>query len=132
MKMASKTQNMPKMWEKLQNEVDSDDSVSFIAQVSLVCSQRAAQVNSRIVMEKQKLFSKLISKNDEENPEDITARSYGMEGHAEKCVERFCELAYKTIDQLHKVSTLRLGDHQVKTEDLETAGETAQIWAQIV
>ena len=43
--------------------VDLNDPVSFPVQVYLGCTQRAAQVNSRIVMGKAKLFSKLISTN---------------------------------------------------------------------
>ena len=31
--------------------------------------------------------------------------SYNKEGHAKKCVERYCELANKTIQQLYKVAT---------------------------
>ena len=30
-----------------------------------------------------------------------------MEGHAKKCVERYCELANRTTQQLYKVSTIR-------------------------
>ena len=66
-------------------------------------------------MKKQKLVSKLIStgayvKTEEKNSKDITAWSYDIEGNVQKCVERFCELAHKTVDQLHEVSTLRLDD----------------------
>ena len=35
-----------------------------------------------------------------------------MEGDAQKCFERFCELAHKTVDQLHKVSAPCLDDHK--------------------
>ena len=45
-----------------------------------------------------------------------------MERHAKKCVERYCELANKTIEQLYKVSTPYLGDHQSKKEELEAVG----------
>ena len=34
----------------------------------------------------------------------ISSWSYDMEGHAKKCVERHCELANRTTQQLHKVS----------------------------
>ena len=33
------------------------------------------------------------------------AWSYDMEGHARKCVERYCELANKKVEQLYKVSS---------------------------
>ena len=35
----------------------------------------------------------------------ISSWSYDMAGHAKKCVERYCELANKTTQQLYKVST---------------------------
>ena len=37
------------------------------------------------------------------------AWSYDMEGHAEKCVGRYCELANKETEQLYKVSSFLLG-----------------------
>ena len=37
--------------------------------------------------------------------ETISSWSYDMEGHAKKCVERYCELANKTTQQLYKVVT---------------------------
>ena len=40
----------------------------------------------------------------------ISSWSYDMEGHAKKCVERYCELANKTTQQLYKVSTLCIDD----------------------
>ena len=36
-----------------------------------------------------------------ENP-NISSWSYDMEGHANKCVERHCELASKTTELLYK------------------------------
>ena len=36
---------------------------------------------------------------------NMSTQSYDMEGHAKKCVERYCELANKTTQQLYKVST---------------------------
>ena len=43
-------------------------------------------------------------KTEEKETKDITVWSYDMEGHAQKCFERFSELAHKTFDQLPKVS----------------------------
>ena len=43
-----------------------------------------------------------------------------MEGHAKKCAEIACELANKTAQQLYKVSTPCLDDHQIKEEEMET------------
>ena len=44
----------------------------------------------------------------------ISSWSYEMEGRAKKCVERYCELANKTTQQLYKVSTSCIDDHHVK------------------
>ena len=82
-------------------------------------------------MEKQKLFSKLIStradvKTFENKSQGITNCRYDMECRAQKCVERFCQLAHKTLDQNHEVSTPCLEDHQIKLEDLEVVGELSE------
>ena len=45
-----------------------------------------------------------------------------MEGHAKKCVERYCELANKTTQQLYKVSTPFIDDHHFE-EVLNSVGE---------
>ena len=55
-----------------------------------------------------------------------------MEGHAKKCVERYCELANKTTQQLHKVSTPCIGDHHFKEEETKSVGELSNTCSQIV
>ena len=60
------------------------------------------------------------------------AWSYDMEGHAQKCVERYCEPANKKVKQLSKLSHPCLDDHQVKQEQLESVGELSEVRSQIV
>ena len=60
------------------------------------------------------------------------AWSYDMEGHAQKCVERYCELANKTMEQLYIVSSPCLNDHPFKQEELESVGEISQVCSPIV
>ena len=55
-----------------------------------------------------------------------------MEGHAKKCVEHYCELANKTTQQLQKVSTPCLDDHQFKEEEMKSLGELSCVCSQIV
>ena len=55
-----------------------------------------------------------------------------MEGHAKKCVERYCELANRTTQQLHKVATPCLDDHQFKEEEMGSVGELSKVCSQIV
>ena len=45
---------------------------------------------------------------------NISTWSNDMEGHAKKCVDRHCELANKTTEQLYKVSTPCIDDHQFR------------------
>ena len=46
----------------------------------------------------------------------ISSWYYDMEGHAKKCVERYCELTNKTTQKLYKVSTTCIDDHHFKEE----------------
>ena len=55
-----------------------------------------------------------------------------MEGHAQKCVERYCDLVNKKTEQLHKVSSPCLDDHHFKKEELESVEELSQVCSQIV
>ena len=55
-----------------------------------------------------------------------------MEGHAKKCVDRYCELANKTTQQLYKVTTPRFDDHQFKEEEMGSVGELSKVCSQIV
>ena len=68
-----------------------------------------------------------------EKPQAKTvAWSFDMEGHAQECVERYCELANKKTEQLYKVSSRCLDDHQFMEEELESVGELSQVCSQIV
>ena len=53
-----------------------------------------------------------------------------MEGHAKKCVVRYCELSNKTTQQLYKVSTPCIDDHHFK-EEMESVAELSQVCSQI-
>ena len=55
-----------------------------------------------------------------------------MEGHAKKCVGRYCVLANKTTQQLYKGSTPCIDDHHFKEEELKSEGELSKVSSQIV
>ena len=61
----------------------------------------------------------------------ISSWSYDVEGHAKKCVERYCELANRTTQQLYKVSTPCIDHHHFKEEELKSVGELSQVCSQI-
>ena len=63
---------------------------------------------------------------------NIHSWSNDMEGHAKKCVERYFELANKTTQQLHKVATPCMDDHQFKEEENESVRELPTGCSQIV
>ena len=62
----------------------------------------------------------------------ISSWSYDMAGHAKKCVERYCELANKTTQQLYKLSTPCIDDHHFKEEETKSVGELSNTCSQIV
>ena len=55
-----------------------------------------------------------------------------MEGHAKKCVERYCELANKTTQQQYKVATPCIDDTHSKEKNLGSVGELSHVCSQIV
>ena len=57
--------------------------------------------------------------------QSIRAWEYQMHGSAEKCVERYLELANMKIEQLKPVTTPCIDDHLISVEDFETKGHLA-------
>ena len=49
-----------------------------------------------------------------------------------KCVERYCELANKTTQQLCNVSTPCIDDRHFKEEEMKSVGDLSQVCSQIV
>ena len=68
-------------------------------------------------------FSGGIRENTIPSKSSYFFMSYDMAGHAKKCVERYCELANKTTQQLYKVSTPCIEDHHFKEEEMKSVGE---------
>ena len=64
--------------------------------------------------------------------ETISYWSYDMEGHAKKCVEKYVEFANKTTEQLYKVATPCIDDHQFKEEENGSVGELSIVCSQII
>ena len=62
----------------------------------------------------------------------VEAWSYDMQGRAKKCVNRYCELAIKNIEQLEKVSKPFIDDHQFRKEELETVVDVSNVCPRIV
>ena len=136
-KMDGKKQNLDPVWRVLNKEVDLGEPTSFVDHVYLGCTQRHSEISKDIVDNYRTLFESRISAGGTEKlpySENIriSSWSYDMEGHAKKFVERYCELANKTTQQLCTVSTPCIDDHHFKEEEMKSVGELSQVCSQIV
>ena len=130
-KLAGKKQDIDPMWKVLNKEVDLGEPTSFLDRVYLGCTQRQCEISKDIVDNYRTMFESRISAGvTEKIPYSenlrISSWSYDMEGHVKKCVERYCELANKTTQQLYKVSAPCIDDHHFKEEELKYVGELSK------
>ena len=135
--LAGNKQNIDPMWEVLNKEVDLGEPTSFLDHVYLGCTQRQRETSKDIVDNYSAMFESRISARATEKfpcSENlrISSWSYDMAGHAKKCVERYCELANKTTQQLYKVSTPCIDDHHFKEEELKSFGELSKVCSQML
>ena len=136
-KLAGKKENLDPMGKVLNKEVDLGEPTSFLDHVHLGCTLRQCEIGKHTVDKYRTMFESRISAGGTEKlpfPQNlrISSWSYNMEGHAKKCVERYCELANKTIQQLYKVSTPCIDDHHFKEEEMKSVGELSKVCSQIV
>ena len=114
------------------------EDVDWVGRIYLGCSQRECQTRKDILqLQKCVVIPNLCSSYrkllySEKIGAHISSWSYDMEGHAKKCVERYCELANKSTQQLYKVSTPCLDDHHFKEEELKSVGDLSKVSSQIV
>ena len=124
-KLSEKKRNLDPMWKLLNKEVDLGEPTSFLDHVCLGCTQRHCEI-------RKILWTITEPCSNREFPRGRISWSYDMAGHAKKCVERYCELANKTTQQLYKVSTPCIDDHHFKEEETKSVGELSQVCSQIV
>ena len=129
-RLAGKSQNTNPMWKVLNKEFDLGEPTSFFDHVYLGCIQRQCEISKDIVDNYRAMFESRISA--ETRIFRISSLSYDMEGHAKKCVERYCELANRTTQQLYKVSTPCIDDHHFKEEELKSVEDLSKVCSQIV
>ena len=117
-KIAGKKQNMALMWKTFMKNVDLDEPTSFLDDFFLGCTQRECKPTEIIIEQYKEMFESRISAGATEKIQgwekphaETVAWSYDMEGHAQKGVERYCELANKKVKQLYKISSPGLDDH---------------------
>ena len=110
---------------------------SFLDHETSGFTQRQCEISRDIVDNYRTMFESRISAGGVEKLPfrqnlRISSWSYDMAGHAKKCVERYCEVANKTTQQLHKVSTPCIDDHHFKEEEMKSVGELSHVCSQIV
>ena len=105
-------------------EVHLGEPTTFFDHFYLGCFQRECETSKDIVEHHRNMFDCKLSARVKEwlscsgkFDSNIGTWSYDMEGHAKKCVERYCKLA-NTNQQLYKVPTPSFDDHQFKEEVL--------------
>ena len=121
------------MWKVLNKEAVLGEPTSLY----LGCTQRKCEISKDIVDNYRTMSESRISAARTEKPPfsrnlRISSWTYDMEGHAKKCVERYCESANKTTQQLYKAPTSRTDDHHFKEEEMKSVGELSQVCSQIL
>ena len=86
LKMARRKQKLSLLSEKLMNSVDLGEATSFLDHKYFGCTERECKSNETII-------------DEDRSHSKTTAWSHDREGHAKKCVERYCELAHEKAEQ---------------------------------
>ena len=112
-----KESNISPMWKILMKDIDLGEPTSFLDHVYLGCTQRECQISKDIVDNYRSMFESRMSAG-------------ATEKYQKQCVERYCELANKTTEQLYKVATPCMDDHQIRENG--SVGELSIVCSQIV
>ena len=131
-KMIGRTESSSPMWARFRKEIELEDPTPLVDQEYSGCVQSAATVDEETINTKHEMFQQFPSSDVEGTPkkrtghhlQKVTSQSYEMKGHSEQCVERFCELAKKSVSRLN---------HHSKKDDFDEVGELfGFVGAQIV
>ena len=111
-KLAGKTKHIEPSWKILMEDVDLGEPASFLDHVYLGCTQRECQFCNDVVANYRDMFeSRICVRAEEKLPTKTSVKldadtrsswSDDMESHVKKCVERYCELAHKRINNYTK------------------------------
>ena len=135
-KIAGKPNKAP-MWKKLMKKLILTYQCQFL--ITYIWDAPNVNANRMIINEEgtQMFESRISAAATEklprwEKPQAKTVEwSHDMEGHARKCVERYCELANEKSGAVIKSFKSLLG-WQFKPEEIESVGELSQVCSQIV
>ena len=114
------------------SNVESTDETSRFGRTNIIswprllgCTPRECETSKDIVDNYKNMFESRTSAGATEKllgleklDANISTCSYDLEGHAKKCVERYCDLANKTNQRKYEVSTPGLDDREFKEEGI--------------
>ena len=127
-------QNIDPMWKVLNTEVALGEPTSFFDHENLGCTQRQCEISKILWTITEPCSNREFPRREQRHYHSlknlrISSWSCDMEGHAKKCVERYCELANKTTQQLYKVSTPCIDDHHFIEEEMKSVGRICHKYA---
>ena len=132
--MAGNKQNMA-VWQKWMKNVDLDETTFFYCMDVLNVNANQTKLllnNTKKCLNHVFLLEQLKKYLDGQNLTQRRLRGLTTwKDMLKNAFERYCELANKKTEQLFKVSSPCLGDHQFK-EELESVGELSKACSQIV
>ena len=109
-KIAGKKQNIDPMWKILMKDVALGEPTSFLDHVYLGCTQRECQISNDIVANYTDMFESRISAGAKEKLPELQGNL--MQKQYLLGPMTYCELANETTQQLYKVATPCMDDHQ--------------------
>ena len=140
-KLAGKKQNIDPLCKVLVKEVDLGEPTPFIDHVNLGCTQRDCQISKDIVDNYQNMFESRISAGAVEKVSEtigsgnLDANTISPRSLIRKVMQRsawnYCDLA-DTTEQVHKVATPCVDDHQFEKTEHGSVGELSTVCSQIV
>ena len=111
-KLAGKTENVGPTGKILIKDVDLKEPTSFLDHVNLGCTQRECQISKDIVANYRDMFESRISAG-------------AMQRNAWKDIANL-----QTTQQLFKVATPCMDDHQFEEEEIGSVGELSTVCSQ--
>ena len=123
----------------LRKEIDLEDPTFCCTSRISGCTQRNEEVGHRVVQARKDLLRSITTTEvtDEKqqittSSQMITAESYDMEEHAEKCFARDCDFAGTTMSAPMSAETPGMGDLPSSPDDFSCTGELAPTCAHIL
>ena len=129
-KLAGKKQNISPTWKILMKDVDLGEPTSFLYHVFLGCTQRECQISKDIVEICRSMCESRFPPGLQKNCQKQKQRGNLMPKH--HLHGPMTWKANKTFEQIFKVPTPYMDDHQFKEDEDGSVGELSTVCSQIV